>query len=149
MIRSFGTQPRVENVMLLDRQGRARYTSAPLAPGTDLSLSSPTCQACHQLPPAQRASSRVIETREGTLLRTVIPIHNREACHACHDAGHRINGILIVDVDAGEIRAAMNSDLRWMAAGSGALALLLVAAIGVVFRLVVMRRLHRFETPRA
>jgi PAS domain S-box-containing protein len=146
MIRSFGSQPRVENVMLLDRQGRARYTASPLAAGTDLSLTSPTCQACHQLPAAQRASSRVIETRAGTLLRTVIPIHNRAACHSCHDASHRINGILIVDVDAGEIRTAMNSDLRWMAAGSGALSLLLIFAIGVVFRLVVMRRLQRFET---
>jgi PAS domain S-box-containing protein len=146
MIRSFGTQPRVENVMLLDRMGRARYASSPLPPGTDLSLSSPTCQACHRLPPAERASSQVIDTREGTLLRTVVPIHNREACYGCHDPGHRINGILIVDVDAGEIRATMNRDLRWMAAGSGALALLLVAAIGTVFRLVVMRRLHRFET---
>lgn len=146
MIRGFGTQPGVENVMLLDRQGRARYASAPLPPATDLSLSSPTCQACHRYSPSQRASSRVIDTREGTLLRTVVPIHNREACYGCHDPAHRINGILIVDVDAGEIRATMNRDLRWMAAGSAALALLLVAAIGIVFRLVVMRRLHRFET---
>ncbi|HEX7629808.1 MAG TPA: hypothetical protein VF431_05670, partial [Candidatus Methylomirabilis sp.] len=74
MIRSFGAQPRVENVMLLDRQGRARFSSSPVGPETDLSLSSPTCQACHRLPPAQRTTSRVIETRDGTLLRTVLPI---------------------------------------------------------------------------
>lgn len=146
MIRSFGAQPRVENVMLLDRQGRARFTSSPVGPETELSLSSPTCQACHRLPPAQRTSSRVIETRDGTLLRTVLPIRNREACHGCHDPSHRINGILIVDVDAGEIRTTMNRDLRWMAAGTAGLALLLVAAIGVVFRVAVTRRLQRFET---
>lgn len=146
MIESFGRQPRVENVMLLDRSGIARYSSGPPVPGSDLAIESETCQACHRLPPAQRGSSRVIETRGGALLRTVVPVHNREACHTCHDPSHRINGILILDVDAGEIRAAMNRDLRWMVAGSGALTLLLVAAVAIIVRVVVLRRLQRFET---
>jgi two-component system NtrC family sensor kinase len=146
MIETFGREPHVEKVMLLDREGHARYTSAPQEPERDLTIASPTCQACHRLPPEQRASSRVIETREGTLLRTVIPVRNREACHRCHDPSHRINGILIVDVNAGEIRATMNRDLRWMAGGSAGLALLLVGAIAGVVRLAVMGRLRRFET---
>jgi PAS domain S-box-containing protein len=146
MIESFGREPHIEAVVLLDRQGQARYSSVPLTPGNDLTIGSKTCQSCHQYPPEQRTSSRVIETRGGTLLRTVVPIHNRDACHRCHDPGHRINGILIVDTDAGEIRAGLNRDLRWMAAGSGGLMLLLVAAIGMVVRQVVMRRLQRFET---
>ena len=49
--------------MLLDRHGEVRYSSGPLAPGTDLSIQSPTCQACHRYPPAERASSRVIDVR--------------------------------------------------------------------------------------
>ena len=146
MIKSFGSQPGVEGVSLLDRDGKARYSSAPIGPGSDLGLASPTCQACHRYPPEHRDSSRVIETREGTLLRTVIPIRNREACHSCHEPARRINGVLIVDVDAGEIRATMNRDLRWMAAGSSAISFLLVVAIGLVVRVVVVRRLHRFET---
>jgi PAS domain S-box-containing protein len=146
MIESFGRQPRVESVVLLDRTGTVRYSSGPLASGGDLALGSPTCQSCHRLPPDQRSSSRVIDTRGGTLLRTVVPIRNREACHSCHDPGHRINGILILDMDAGEIRASMNNDLRWMVAGSGALTLLLVAAIAIIVRLAVLRRLQRFET---
>lgn len=146
MIRSFGGQPGVENVALLDRHGRARYSSTPLGPGSDMEISSPTCQACHRFAPEKRESSQVIETRGGTLLRTVIPIRNREACHHCHDRSHRINGVLIVDVDAGEIRKTMNRDVRWMAAGSAGIALLLVSAIGGVVRLFVMRRLHDFET---
>ena len=146
MIESFGRQPRVENVVLLDRAGVVRYSSVPVGPGSDLAMGSQTCQACHRLPPGQRGSSRVIETRGGTLLRTVVPVPNREACHACHDPTHRLNGILILDVNAGEIRTAMNRDLRWMIAGSGALTLLLVAAIALVVRVVVLRRLQRFET---
>jgi PAS domain S-box-containing protein len=146
MVQSFARQRQIERVMLLDRRGQLRYTSTPLAPGTDLSLRSPTCQACHRYPPEQRTASRVIETGNETLLRTVIPVPNRQACFGCHDATHRINGILIVDLDAGEIRSGLNRDLRWMAGGSAALALLLVVAIGGVVRVVVLRRLQRFET---
>ena len=146
MIHSFGQEPQVDRVMLLDRQGKLRYASAPLDPGTDLSLQSPTCQACHRYPPEQRTGSRVIETRGATLLRTVIPVPNRRACFGCHDPKHRINGILIVDLDAGEIRGQLNRDLRWMAGGSVGLALLLILAIAGVVRVSVMRRLQRFET---
>ncbi|HET8546574.1 MAG TPA: ATP-binding protein [Bryobacteraceae bacterium] len=146
MVDSFGKQPRVEQVMLLDRHGAVRYASRTPAAGDELRIESPTCQACHRLPPEQRGSSRVIETRGGTVLRTVVPIHNRQACHGCHNPGHRINGILILDYDTREIQAAMTRDLRWMVAGTGALTLLLVGAIAVVIRVVVVRRLQRFET---
>jgi PAS domain S-box-containing protein len=146
MIESFGHQPRVANVVLLDRAGVVRGSSAPVGPPEDFEIASPTCQACHRLPPDQRGSSRVIETRGGTTLRTVIPFHNRPACYGCHDPAHRINGIMILDLDAGGLRATMNQDLRWMVLGSGALALLLVAAIALIVRFFVLRRLQKFET---
>jgi len=146
MIETFGAQPRVERVMLLDRHGVPRYWSGPAPLGHDLAMTSPTCQSCHQFPPAQRETSRVIETHGGSVLRTVIPVRNREACYRCHDPKQRINGILILDVDAGEIRASMNHDLWWMVLGSFTLTLCLVAAIAVVVRLVVLKRLQNFET---
>ena len=146
MIGSFGGEPGVERVMILDREGVTRFSSVPADVGSATSIGSPTCQACHRLPGPQRTSSQVIETREGSLLRTVVALRNRDVCHRCHDASRRINGVLIVDVDAGAIRATMNRDLRWMAAGSGALTLVLVGAIALVVRLVVVRRLQRFET---
>jgi PAS domain S-box-containing protein len=146
MVESFGTQARVERLMLLDRYGRQRYAAGPAVPDADLRIESPTCQACHQYPPEQRSSSRVIETRGGMLLRTVVPLRNRKECHSCHDPSHGINGILILDRDAGEIHAAMTQDLGWMVIGAGALALLLVGAIAAVIRLAVLRRLQRFET---
>ncbi len=146
MIQTFGRQHGVVRVMLLDRHGEAKYASAPPDPDTDLSLTSPTCQACHRYPADQRGSSRVIDTGGGKILRTVIPFHNRDECHRCHDPQHRINGILILDVNAEEIRAAMNHDLRQMVAGSGIITLLLVTAIAIIVRFVVLRRLQRFET---
>ncbi len=109
-------------------------------------MTSPTCQACHRYPPDQRGSSRVIEIRGETLLRTVVPIHNRQACYQCHDPKFKINGILILDYDAGELQSAMTQDLRWMVAGAGLMTFLLVGAIALVIRVFVMRRLQRFET---
>lgn len=146
MVESFGNRPSVERVVLLDRYGVKRYSSRPQEEDDDLRIDSPTCQACHRLPPSERGSSRVIETRGGTILRTVLPIANRKACYPCHDPGHHINGILILDYNAGATRAAMTRDLRWMVAGTGTLTLLLVGTIALIIRIFVLRRLQRFET---
>ena len=145
MIESFGRQARVEQLVLVDRNGVERYSSKPGTNGNDFQIGSPTCQACHRDPPERRVSSRVIETGDGAILRTVVPIRNRSECQRCHDPGQKINGVLILDYDAGEVRAAMTRDLRWLVAGTGALTFVIVGAIALVIRLSVLRRLQRFE----
>ena len=145
MIASFGRQARVEQLVLLDHNGVPRYSSAPLDPKEDFRLGSPTCQACHRKPPDQRASSVVIAAGGGAVLRTVLPIHNRQECHRCHDAAQRINGVLILDYDAGEVRAGITGDLRWLVAGTGALTFFIVGAIFILIRLSILRRLQRLE----
>ena len=145
MIDTFGRRPNAEQVALLDRDGVVQFASAPIV-SADFEPESPTCQACHQFPAAQRMNSRVIEARGGTVLRTVLPIRNKPECHECHDPNDRINGVLMLDVNMEAIRAGMDRDLRWMALGTAALTLLLVAAMALVFRLAVLRRLQRFET---
>jgi PAS domain S-box-containing protein len=145
MVQTFGREARVANLVLLDRQGTAQYSSAPIT-AEELDQDSVTCQACHRLPPGQRAGNQVIETIGGTILRTVIPVRNKEACHTCHDPSHAINGVLLLDLDVGATRAAMNRDLRWMVAGTGGLALLLIVGLAGTVRVVVIRRLQRFET---
>jgi PAS domain S-box-containing protein len=146
MVASFGKEPRVARVLLLDRQGVARFSSAPVRDASELDLRSPTCQACHRLPPERRDSSQVIETGDETILRTVIPFRNHAACHRCHDPGHRINGVMLFDLDVGSIRAEVNRDLRYLVAGTGAFALLLILLLAIVVRVFVLRRLQRFET---
>jgi two-component system NtrC family sensor kinase len=145
MIDTFGRRPNAEQVALLDRDGVVKFSSAPLALA-DFAPDSPTCQACHQFPAAERMDSRVIEARDGTVLRTVIPVWNKPECHECHDPEDQINGVLMLDVSMEKIRAGMDRDLRWMAVGTAALTLLLVAGIALVVRLAVLRRLQRFET---
>src|SRR3974390_3716181 len=93
MIEGFGKQARVEELVLLDHNGVPRYSSSPLNRGEDFRISSPTCQACHRDPADRRESSRVIEARGGAILRTVLPIRNRHACHGCPDPSHTINGV--------------------------------------------------------
>jgi PAS domain S-box-containing protein len=146
MVETFRSQARLEQIAILDRNGVERFSSGSRLDASDFSIDSPTCQACHRYPPEQRGDTRIVETRGGAILRTVVPIRNRDACFRCHDSSRRINGILILDYNAGEVHAAMTRDLRWMAAGAGALALLLVAAIVFVVRVSVLRRLQRFET---
>jgi PAS domain S-box-containing protein len=146
MVDSFGREPHVTSVLLLNRKGQVRYSSRPVVDPGELDMRSETCQACHRLPPEQRDSSRVVETAQGSVLRTVVPFRNRQACHACHDPGHKVNGIMILDLDAGQIHAAASQDLRWLVGGSGALAFVLITLIAVVVRTFVVRRLQRFET---
>ena len=146
MIESFRKQARVERLVLLDRTGAERYPAGLHEPDPDLQIASPTCQACHRYPPNERGSSRVIETRGGSVLRTVVPIRNRQECYGCHDPSHKINGILILDYNAEELRAETTRDLRWLVATTAAITLLLVGAIGTVIRFAVLRRLQRFET---
>lgn len=146
MIESFRKQSGVERLVLLDRNGVERYPAGSGAPDAELQINSPTCQACHRYPPAQRGSSRVIETRGGKVLRTVIPIRNRAECYGCHDARYKINGILILDYRTDRLSEAMTRDLRWLVGGTAAITLLLVGAIGVIIRVAVLRRLQRFET---
>ena len=63
VVQRFGREPRVVNVMLLDRFGVVRHASAPVAADSSLGISSPTCQACHRLPPDQRRRARATARR--------------------------------------------------------------------------------------
>jgi PAS domain S-box-containing protein len=147
MIESFGQRARIDQVVVLDRHGVKRFSSRPQSgDDSDLRIDSPTCQACHRFPPEERGSSRVVEARGGTILRTVVPINNRQECHRCHDPSHRINGILIIDHNVAVMRTEMTRDMRWPVAGTGALTLVLVGTIALVIRIFVLRRLQRFET---
>ena len=125
MMESFRKQSGVDRLVLLDRAGIEREL---------------------QVPADEAGLSRVIETPGGKVLRTVVPIRNRPECYKCHDPSHKINGTLILDYRTEHLEAEMAHDLRWLVAGTSAITLLLVGAIGLVIRVVVLRRLQRFET---
>jgi PAS domain S-box-containing protein len=136
MIDSFRKQERVERLVLLDRFGKQQYPRVAREPAEDFREDSA----------GQGGSSRIVETIDGTVLRTVVPVRNRQECHGCHDPTQKINGILILDYKAEELRAEMNRDLGWLVAGTAGITMLLVGAIAIVIRFAVMKRLQRFET---
>jgi two-component system sensor histidine kinase AtoS len=145
-VSQLGSGQRVRNLLLLDRTGKVQFSSAPVTTPSDFQIASPTCQACHHLPPERRGTSRVLDTADGQMLRTVIPIPNRAACYTCHSPEQRINGVLIYDRDVGELKAAMNRELRSFVLVTVAIALGLIAVIALIVRIVILRRLQRFET---
>lgn len=146
MVRSFGGSPGMGKVSVLDHQGTVRYSSLDGEVGSTLSRTSPECLTCHERPPREREDATVMESADGTFLRTVVPIPNRESCHGCHEPARRINGILILDSDLTVLRASMDRDLRRMVAGSGLITLLLLITVATMVQLLVLRRLRRFET---
>jgi len=146
MVRTFGGRADVENLEVLDHQGRVWYASDERMEGTTLSRADPACQTCHQASPPERVSSRILEGGDRSLLRVVVPIRNGETCHECHDPSQGINGIVILDSDVGGMQAAINRDLRWMVVGSAVLAFLLVGAVVGIVQVLLLRRLRRFET---
>jgi hypothetical protein len=144
MVATFAQDPGIEHVRILDRHGEVRFSSAGDV-GARWHPSAPTCRACHDRPPAERAATAVFSTDHGAVLRTVVPIENGARCQGCHDPGDELNGILIVDVPAGEMRAAFDRDVRWLTVATGGIALGLLAVIGLSMRVFVLRRLSRFE----
>ena len=147
MIRDFGQQPGVANVMLLDRLGTVKYIERPAAgsagtPASTRRRARPATRFRRRSGTPARRSKR----RAGTVLRTMVPIRNHDGCYRCHDPAQKVNGILVFDLDVTPLRAAMNQDFRWMIAGSGALIFLMVGGIALLIRLLVVRRLQRVES---
>jgi PAS domain S-box-containing protein len=146
MVSNFGGRTELEAVSILDHGGQVQFSNRAESVGEALSVSSGTCQGCHSLPPGERNETIVLESQDGTFLRTVVPLPNREACHRCHDPADAINGILVLDTDLTPLQTAMARDLRAMVVGSGLLTLLLVGAVAGIVQVLVLRRLRRFET---
>lgn len=142
MVASFALDPSLSEVRILDRTGEARFSSAG-APGP---AADTPCRSCHEGPGAWVPATAMLEGAGGPLLRSLLLIENRPACHRCHDASQRVNGALVVDVRAAPLRDSVERDLRWMTIATGLVALGLLFAIAVIVRVVVLRRLERFET---
>ncbi len=145
MVRSFATDPLVDAVMILNWSGELKYSSQPDGTELELDILSPTCQACHNQPPDKRVRSKLIDTEEGEILRIATPIRNREPCHDCHPAERANNGLLLVDMNVGQLKRKLDVDIRNMVMFSGLLALLAMAGISLIIRLAFLRRLKRFE----
>lgn len=142
IVARLGTRKSVKGVMILDTMGEVRFASdrAKLGHRFDLAASD-FCAGCDLTKGGNRGTTFVGDDDSGGILRSVNAVANREPCQQCHGdiASHPVNGILVVDYDAGEIRhEAMAMGLAMT--GAGILVLLGGAAtIGLVLQRSVLR----------
>lgn len=121
IVSRMGKQPGIRNVMILDPAGEVRFSASPAKLGARYP----------QLVPARGAtpSAEFVQLDgDEEVLRSVNPVINQAQCGACHGAvaGHPLNGVLVVDYVADEIRShAWKSGLIFATGGVLALALIM------------------------
>lgn len=148
IVERLGQKKAVSGVMILNPRGEVRFASpaAQLSRRFDLA-SDKFCPGCDVMAGGSTAAAFVSDPKVGSVLRSVNPVANRKPCTKCHGdvATNPINGILVVDYDAAEIRR----DALAMAlalTGSGVMVLLAgTAAIGWVIRRSVLAPVHALK----
>ncbi len=138
-----GSQPEVQEAMILDHEGVVRQSSERALVGQQFSRDSAPCMVCHEKAPVDRNRWAVLELAGGEVLRSVLPIENRPECHSCHAPEKRLNGILILDVSLAGLQARLYRDRRWMIGATAALGLLLLGSVGLIVRRLILSRLRK------
>jgi PAS domain S-box-containing protein len=150
ILREVGSQPEVQNVMILDHDGVVRQSSRPDLVGQQFSRDSAACMVCHLKAPAVRDRWAVLDLPGGEVLRSVQPIENGPECYQCHAPEKRMNGILILDVSLAGLQAQLSADRWWMVAATATLGFLLLASVGMIMRRLILVRLAKLgETARS
>ena len=135
IVERLGRQPGIAGVMILNPAGQVRFASSAALIDTAFDLpAGALCPGCawDMKSPLER-SELVADAAgaSGAVLRSVKTVANREDCRQCHGdpAASPVNGILVVDHDAADLRR--NALLGALAlAGSGLLVVLgLVAGL--------------------
>lgn len=149
IVARLGKRKSIKDVMILNTGGEVRFASDKAQLGRVFDLSAgELCPGCDMTKGGSRGSTFVGDPGAGGVLRSVNAVPNREACRQCHgDAAEKpVNGILVVDYDAGEIRQeAMAMGLAM--AGAGILVLLAgTGAIGWVLQRAVIRPVRTLQT---
>ncbi len=78
-------------------------------------------------------------------VRAITPVPNRAACEGCHGPASEqpINGLLLVDIDAGELRRTALATTAYLSLSGLAVTLLALAAVSLFLRREVLRPVER------
>lgn len=142
IVARLGGQKAVKNVMILNTKGEVRFASDRQRLGRHYDVTAENfCPGCDMTKGGTRAATFVHDDESGAILRSVNAVANRDACRQCHgdSATNPVNGILVVDYDAGEIKHEATT-MGLAMTGAGILVLLAgSAAIGIVLQRSVLR----------
>jgi len=145
IFKDIGSQPEVQSAMILDHEGFVRFSSDEARVGELIPRDSPTCLVCHAKEAKERDRWVLLQGPGGGALRSVLPIRNRDECHACHEPARALNGILILDMSLADVQAQLQQDVRWMSISTAALALVVLLGMGVLVRQLVFVPLGRLR----
>lgn len=132
IVRRLGQQPGIASVRIVNPAREVRFASNPGDLGRSLGFHELGCPGCTS-PAALQSGTSLVRNGDGAeVLRSVNPIHNKEACAACHGlaAEKPLNGILVVDHEAAGLRTEA---LRAAAAMTGAGFLVVLIGMGGVW----------------
>ncbi len=129
IIARLGQQPGIIAVQIVNPSLEVRFASREDLLGAHVTLKSLGCTDCTGGVPALSPSSWLVSSQDGrqTVLRSVNPIRNKPECKQCHGPAENspVNGVLIVDREAHNIRSQALMAAAWMA-GAGATVVLIV-----------------------
>jgi len=114
-----GRQQNIRRVTIINPDGQVRFSSLPETVNDQMPVTAGDLGAVR--------TRFLVDEFGREVLRSTNPVHNREPCSRCHGpvADHPVNGILIVDYDAANIRQAAERG-AFLLIGSGGLVVVLV-----------------------
>jgi len=150
ILRRLGRQPAVHGVMLANPKGEIRFAShSRLLKKPVVKRELEACNgACSGKWPPERPYSRFYEDPVlGTVLRTVKPIYNKPVCTPCHGPldSHPVNGVLIADFDARNLRTSAVLGAAGMAGAGAVITLLTLLAAWYFLRRSVLLPVRALE----
>lgn len=118
IVSRLGEQSSINNVLILNPEGEVRFAHNENDLGKNL-LSEKKL--------TKESSEFLLNESGNEILRSIKPVHNKQECTQCHGVieNNPINGVLIVDYDAVEIRNHAR-DTTLMLMGSGGMVVLIV-----------------------
>ena len=144
LLDAIGQTPEFSAVSVLDTSGEVIFAPGEDGVGVRMDNRQEDCQPCHHLPAAERPASIVVDNAAGErVFRSMRPIENSQECQTCHKTDGRLLGLLLTDIPAEPMEAAVNADLHENLLWSGATILIVVIVVNVGLSQLVLRRLER------
>ena len=147
ILHALAGQGDIMGVMILNPDLAVRFSSDPARQGE--TLATPLTRAALDVRVPQTAFLSISDEIE--VLRSINPVHNQQPCAVCHGdiETHPVNGLLVVDYDAGVIRRdARASTLKLATLGAG-LILIVSAGIWALLWWIVIRPLKTMSRATA
>ena len=139
IIDNVAASPGVLSIYLMNPRSMVAASPHGATNGQQLARSSSTCQSCHRYPPDQRPQSVIVPDSNGQpAFRTMVPVVNRPACHACHASQDRLNGVFYLEFSMTELNQQLARELRSAFGGSVVIIILAVLMVNILLHRLVL-----------